>query len=797
MKTSMNWLREYTDLNMDDAAFQAGMIRTGTAVEHMDPLDGGMQGVVVGRVLTCAPHENSDHLHVCTVDAGQAEPLQIVCGAPNVREGQLVPVALVGSVLPGGQQIKAGKLRGVESYGMLCSATELEVPQDLYPSLGAEGLLVFREEYAPGTDVRKVFRLDDTVVDVEVLANRPDCLSVWGLAREAAAVFGTSFRLPEMKYSQQPGTIDDHVRVRVDDIDLCPRYAGKVITEVKVGPSPLWMRAYLHAAGMRSINNIVDITNFVMLETGHPMHAFDLGQVRGQQIIVRRAKPGEQLTTLDGKKHALAGTELLICDQHGPTGLAGIMGGLESEITENTKSIFFECAAFDRTNTRISARGLGIRTEASSRFERGVSPRTVVEALDRACHLVEQLGAGKVVSGLADIYPQPLSPVTLHTTAAKLAAPTGVELNADEMVDILQRLHFEVKRDGDNLTVTAPAYRQDIEQEADLCEEVLRLAGYERIPSTLLRGETPPGGDSQSRLRRKRLASLLTGLGYDEIINFSFFGQKQLDSLNLPAEDPRLNALRIRNPLGEDTSLMRTTLMPDMLKVLSLNMSHGNQEARLYEFGTLFDVGARTPEGLVAERPALSMGCYGSQQDFYSLRDALLTLLAQTGVTFTIQTAQEPFLHPGRSAAILSGDQLIATLGEVHPDTLDVYDMPERAWIAQVDLDALWAYAKPLDRVQDLPRYPAVNRDIALVLPETQQLRPLMDAIRRAGGKLLEDVQLFDVYRGAQLGEGRKSAAFSLTFRAADHTLDEQEIATAMDKVVRSAKAQFGAEVRS
>lgn len=797
MKTSMNWLREYTDLRMDDAAFQEGMIRTGTAVERMEPLDGGIQGVVVGRVLSCVAHENSDHLHVCMVDAGQGEPLQIVCGAPNVREGQLVPVALVGSTLPGGQQIKAGKLRGVASYGMLCSATELQVPQELYPSVGAEGLLIFQEEYAPGTDVRRIFRLDDTVVDVEVLANRPDCLSVWGLAREAAAVFNIPFRLPAMDYSQAPGALEDHVRVRVENTELCPRYAGKVITDVRVGPSPLWMRAYLHAAGMRSINNIVDITNFVMLETGHPMHAFDLEQVRGQQIIVRKAKPGEHLTTLDGKKHALAGTELLICDQQGPTGLAGIMGGLESEITEHTKSIFFECAAFDRTNTRISARALGIRTEASGRFERGVSPSTVLEALNRACHLVELLGAGKVVAGHIDIYPQPLSPVTLHTTAARLAAPTGVAFTTDETENILKRLHFEVVRQGDALTITAPAYRQDIEQEADLCEEVLRLAGYERIPSTLLRGETPPGGDSQSRLRRKRLTGLLTGLGYDEIINFSFFGQKQLDSLNLPAEDPRLKALRIRNPLGEDTALMRTTLMPDMLKVLSLNMNHGNQEARLYEFGTLFDVSTRTQEGLVAERPALSMGCYGNQQDFYSLRDALLTLLSQTGVPFTIQTAQEPFLHSGRSAVILSQDQPIAVLGEVHPDTLEVYDMPERAWIAQVDLEALWAQASPLDRVQDLPRYPAVNRDIALVLPEKQQLQPVMDAIRRAGGKLLEDVQLFDVYRGAQLGEGRKSAAFSLTFRAADHTLDEQEIAAAMDKVVRSAKAQFDAEVRS
>ena len=797
MKTSLNWLRQYTDIPADAQQFQRDMIMTGTAVEGVEALDGGMSGVVVGRVVRCVPHENSDHLHVCMVDAGQGEPLQIVCGAPNVREGILAPVALVGARLPGGHEIKQGKLRGVDSHGMLCSATELNVPQELYPSVGAEGLLIFQEEYAPGSDVRPILGIDDHIVDVEVLANRPDCLSVWGLAREAAAVFDAPFRLPALDYTQSSQRIEDMVSIRVDDPDLCPRYAGRVVTDVRIGPSPLWLRAYLHAAGMRSINNIVDITNFVMLETGHPMHAFDLDQVRGRQIIVRRAKPGETLTTLDEKQHTLTGSELMICDAQGPTGLAGIMGGLDSEITDNTHSILFECAAFDRTNTRMTARALGIRTEASGRFERGVNPLTVPQALDRACHLVEQLGAGQPTTGMLDLYPNPAQPATVTASVQRIAQRSGVDIPGEEMLALLRRLHFTAEVKGDELTATAPIFRQDIEGEADLCEEVLRLAGYDRIPSTLMRGEATPGGDSENRLRQKKLARLLGGLGYDEIINYSFFGQKQLDSLSLPQDDPRLNALRIRNPLGEDTALMRTTLAPDMLRVLALNMSRGTQQAMLYEFGTVFDAASPTQEGLIAERPCLCLGSYGDKESFYTLRDTVLALLQREGVAWDITARAEPYLHPGRSAVITGKEGIIARVGEVHPDTLDAYDMDGKAYLAEIDLEQLYRHARPMDQVRDLPRMPAVSRDIALVLDKGQELLPVMNAIRRAGGALMEDVALFDVYRGAQAGEGKKSAAFALTFRAADRTLEEQEIAALMDKVQRSVKAQFGAEVRS
>ncbi|NLC33228.1 MAG: phenylalanine--tRNA ligase subunit beta [Clostridiales bacterium] len=798
MKTSMNWLRQYTDIPHDNEVFQQKMIMTGTAVESIQDLGAEIDGVVVGLVHSCLRHENSDHLHVCQVDVGEDKLLQIVCGAPNVKEGILVPTAIVGAKLPGGFDIKQSTIRGVESSGMLCSATELDVPVELYPSVGEAGLLIFNEDYPLGSDVKPIFGFDDSLVDVEVLANRPDCLSVWGLAREAAAVLDLPFKLPQLQYREDDDdSIDRHVKISVQNSELCPRYAGRVVKNVRIGSSPLWLRRYLHTAGMRSINNIVDITNFVMLETGHPMHAFDLDQVKGQEIIVRQSQANEKITTLDGKQHNLSGSELLICDQEGAIGLAGIMGGLDSEIEQTTQTLLFECAAFDRSNTRLTARALGIRTEASSRFERGVNPQTVLTALDRACHLVEALGAGEIVSGIIDIYPHPLRHSAIAVSVSRISQRAGVDIGQDEMVSILERLHFDVSKEGEGLQVTAPDFRQDVEQEADICEEVLRLAGYDRIPSTLMKGEAMQGFDSQNRIWQQKLARILNGLGYDEIINYSFFGQKQLDSLGLNQDDARHNTLHIRNPLGEDTTLMRSSLAPAMLKTLALNMQRSNETAKLYEFGTIFDAGSQTQEGLFAERSSLCLGCYGKEESFYTLRDTVISLLLQEGISYSITAYRENYLHPGRSAAITAGDMILARVGEVHPKTALVYEMDKKAYLAELDLEAIQDAAVPMAKIKELPRMPAVSRDVALVLENSQELLPVMEAIRRAGGALLEDINLFDVYRGAQLDEGKKSAAFSLVFRAMDRSLEEKEIAKLMDKVKRSVKVQFGADVRS
>ena len=796
MKLSMNWIRQYADIPVSPAEYESQMIMHGTAVESVDYLGAECEKVVVGRVLTCRDHENSDHLHVCTVDVGSGEPLQIVCGAPNVCEGILVPVALVGAKLPGGHVISKGKLRGVESYGMLCSGPEIGVPVELYPSVGEAGLLVFNEDYPLGTDVRKIFGLDDYAVDFEILANRPDCLCVWGIARETAAALGTKLNLPEVSIHEVGGDIREHVSVSVRDHEKCPRYAARVIKNVRIAPSPLWIRQVLHAAGMRSINNIVDITNLVMLETGHPMHAFDLNKVRGRQIIVRTAEPGETLRTLDGKDHALTENDLLICDAEGPTGLAGIMGGEESEITEGTTEVMFECATFDRAVTRLSARRMGIRTESSGRFERGVSANTVMTALDRACQLVEMLDAGEIVSGHYDYYEKLDPPQPIVCSVKRLAARTGVDITAEEMVDALTKLNFTVSLDGDRLTVTAPDYRQDVEGDADICEEVLRMVGYDRIPSTRLRGETTPGGLNPMMQRKRTLRALLSGLGYDEIMAYSFVSRKAIASLGLSEDDPRMNPIMVRNPLGEDTACMRTTLAPDMLRILGSNYHYGNERAQLYEFGTLFST-ERTEEGLFRESPALSMGAYGKGIDFFSLRGAVETLCVQEGVNVTVVPGADCYYHPGRSARLVCGDAVIAQLGQIHPDIAQKYDLPETTLLAEVDLVALYAAATPMGQAAAVSHMQAVSRDLALVMPEAQPLGPVMAAMRSAAGSLLEDIRLFDIFRGLQLGPNAKSAAFSLTFRSPDQTLTDDTLNPIMNKILKICKEQFNAEIRS
>ncbi len=795
MKTSLNWVKSYAKADCGPEEYQHRMIMSGTAVDDISPLF-DFTGVVVGRVLTCVDHENSDHLHVCTVDVGESEPLQIVCGAPNVKAGLLVPTAVVGAKLPE-FTIKKGKIRGVESYGMLCSATELMIPQEVYPSIGDAGLLVLNEDYAPGTDFKEALGLDDYVVDYDILANRPDCLSVWGVARETAAVFSVPFEPGTGPYQEVGGDIHEHAKVEVQNGELCPRYQAKVVKNIRLAPSPLWMRVRLHAAGMRAINNIVDITNYVMLETGHPMHAFDLDQVAGKHIIVREARTDESLTTLDGKKHRMQGGELLICDEKGPTGLAGIMGGLESEITENTKEILFECAAFDRTLTRVVSRRLGIRTESSGRFEKGVNPATVKTAMDRACELITLLDAGDVVSGVIDLYPNPVKAQPLTCSVERIAHRAGVDIKGKEMVDILKRLDFEAQVHGDVLVVTPPVHRMDIEMEDDVCEEVLRLYGFEHIPETLLRGETTPGQDSPYRLMKKRYQRTLSALGFDEITNFSFTAQKQLDNLGLSADDTRLLPVVIRNPLGEDTAVMRTTLVPDMLKTLSYNMNQRNEEARLYEFGTVYDAQTRTEEGLFAENKALCLGAYGETTDFYQARDAVLLMLEQARLKYDIQKADEPYLHPGRSAVILSNGKKIATVGEVHPQAAERFDLTRRSVIVEIDFELLMAHYQSLDAIKALPKTPAVHRDLAMVVDREQELLPVLREIEKAGGKMLEEVKLFDVFQGEQVGAGKKSAAFSLRLRNPEKTLEEGEITSVIEKVKKRLKDAFNADIRS
>lgn len=794
MKIPMKWLREYVDVNMTPQEYASRMIMTGTAVEGVEKTGEQFDGVVVGRVLTCEDHPNSDHLHVCTVDVGGEALLQIVCGAPNVAAGQLVPVALEGAHLPGGK-IKRGKLRGVESQGMICSGPELDVPDGLYPHVGDAGILVFQEEYKPGTDVKEVFGLGDDIVDYEILANRPDCLSVWGIARESAAVLGEHCVMPEIQVEEDgKGLFEDYATVIVEDTENCPRYCARVIDEVKIGPSPKWMREYLYGAGVRPINNIVDITNFVMLETGQPMHAFDLSKVRDQTIVVRRARQGEELVTLDGKKHILDDSMLVIADHENATGLAGIMGGEESEIVEGTVRVLFESAAFERANNRITARKLGMRTEASGRFEKGVCAAGSMEALERACMLVNMLGCGKVVPGAFDSYPNPLEPRVVEASVERICRLNGVCVPGERMEDILNDLNISTVLAGDVLTCEAPAWRQDIETEADIAEEVLRMVGYEHIPSTLMRTETMVGFRSDKQKLLSRVRRELVGMGLFEILNYSFISPRWLENLGIPSTDWRLKPVELRNPLGEDTSVMRTTLVPSMLNTLSGNIHRGVGEAKLFELSTVFE--AREKGELPNEHPTLCVGAYGENVDFYTVKEIGVWLAAAFGVQCKAVADGEVYYHPGRRAVLVSGTHCFARLGEIHPDVAARFDIDSRVYVLEVDLTALTALAKPIYGVKELPRFPAVSRDIAIVVKESTQAGDMLDCIEKAGGKTLEDVRLFDVYRGEKLGADKKSVAYALTFRASDRTLTDAEIQNSMDKILKALETGFGAEIR-
>ncbi len=796
MLIPMNWIRQYTKIPDDAETYVNRMIMTGTAVEGYEVIGGEITNVVVGRVIAMERHPDSDHLWICQIDVGNGRKLQIVTGAQNLHGGELVPVCLDGATLPGGHSIKTGKLRGVLSEGMLCSGQELGVDEGLYPGAGVNGILVFNEEHPLGSDVKPIFGFGDTVVDFDILANRPDCLSVWGIARESSAAFKTEFNLPSLSFDEKDGDISKEVDIEVRDADLCPRYAARIVKNVRIGPSPDWLKTFLHAAGMRSINNIVDITNFVMLETGHPMHAFDLSRVRGRKIIVRRAAEAEILRTLDGKEHTLNSDMLVIADAENATGLAGIMGGEESEITEETHEVLFECAAFDRANIRITSRTLGIRTDASGHFEKGVSPATVPQALARACALVQMLDAGDVISGCVDLCPNPPKQSVITTTVDRICKWTGVNIPADEIVSILRRLHFDVTLSGDEISAIVPEFRQDVDGFADLAEEALRYYGFDHLPSSPLEGKTTPGFRSDSMKLTDQVKNLLVGMGGHEAMTFSFISPSWLSRLKLNENDPRLTPVVIRNPLGDDTGVMRTTLVPSMLQVLSVNINRKNQDAFLFETGVAFE-GYKRPEGsLPKETPSLCIGAYGKSFDFYRIRGTVEELFRVFGVNAVLSAGADTYYHPGRCASLTVNGQTVAQFGEIHPEVLDAFDISERVYIAEINLSLLFEFRSGLNALKALPRFPEVTRDLALVFDEAVPVGPVLEAIRKAGGSLMERVEMFDIYRGDSIGAGKKSVAFSLHMRAEDKTLTDDEANRIFDKALRSCERQFNAELR-
>ncbi|MDR2656971.1 MAG: phenylalanine--tRNA ligase subunit beta, partial [Oscillospiraceae bacterium] len=649
MKLPLSWIKEYADIPVDADVYREKMIMAGNGVEGYETLGGGISSVVVGQIRSVRKHPNSDHLMITTVDVGDGV-IQIVTGAPNITEdsvGVYVPVAKGGATLPGGKTIKPGRLRGEVSDGMLCSGDELGVPDSLYPGAGTDGILIFNEPHQPGLDVKPILGIDETVFDFEVLANRPDCLSAWGIARETAAILGTAFVKPEITIRETAKPVTDCVSVTVLDDALCPRYVARAIENVRVAPSPMWMRKALHGAGMRSINNIVDITNYVMLETGHPMHAFDLDRVRDRTIIVRRAKPGERLATLDGKERELNDAMLVISDADNATGLAGIMGGEESEITGFTKAILFECAAFDRTSIRLTSRALGMRTEASARFEKGVNPRTAGEAMLRACQLVNLLDAGDVTQGVIDLYPNPKPRPVIEADCAKMRVAMGVDVPDAEMARILRTLCFDVEQRGGKMAVTPPEFRQDVDQEADLTEEVLRLYSYLALKSTLPVGVDMPGFRSPRMRLNDSMKAMLRAWGGYEIYGFSFMKPALLGWLNLDEGDPRLAPLALRNYLGEDTSIMRPTLIPSMLTALALNQNRKLDECLLFESAAAFETitagKPRTENELPFERQTLCIGGYGAGFDFYKMRGIVELLLKSRGILCRVEAGADNY----------------------------------------------------------------------------------------------------------------------------------------------------------
>ncbi len=936
MKLSRKWLSEFVAVDANDKKFAEAMTLSGSKVEITEDLGAEIQNVAAGRIVKMERHPDSDHMWICQLDVGREEPVQIVTGAWNIHEGDMVPVALHKSTLPGGKKIEKGKLRGVLSNGMLCSLSELglderdfpyaaitaaallndykpidpekpSIPADIQPGhkifgpviaakvlecmpLGdggyhtcmdvgeatvcpdircdnvhvgdlvaynektdtictladlhaeqrefphciSDGIFILREEgVKPGDDIRPIINADDHVVEFEITPNRPDCLSVIGLAREASATFGAPLRLhePVVKGGGE-GNLMELLDVETPDGLLCPRYTARMVRNVKIAPSPKWMRERLRSMGVRPINNIVDITNYVMLEYGQPMHAFDYRYVNGGKIIVRRAAEGEKLTTLDGREHTLNANHLVIADEGRAVGLAGIMGGLNSEIVDDTNHVVFESACFDGTCIRRGALALGMRTEASAKFEKGLDPMNTLPAVNRACELVELLGAGEVVDGVIDILNYVPQPTLLKLEPDKINALLGTGIPEDEMVRILQRLGFGVE----GRQVTVPSWRGDVQRMADLAEEVARFYGYNNIPTTLMRGQTTQGGWSRPQKVENSLGETCRACGYSEIITYSFISPSAYDKILWKADDPHRKSFKILNPLGEDTSIMRTTTLPSMLEVLGRNWNNRNKSAWLYELGRIYlpkppveAMDANDPalagskarlegmglsglteavvdavnglgrdDGLALEAQVLTLGAYGDGMDFFTLKgtvEAVLKSLRAKDVRFE-PCAEDPSYHPGRCAYVYSGGDIVGVFGQIHPQAAQGFGVDGELYCAELAFDELLLACGPDPEYAPLPRFPAVTRDIAVVCAEEVPVGALEAAIRKGAKGLLKDAALFDIYRGKNLGEGKKSVAFSLVLRADDRSLTGEEADADVKSILETLEKDCGAVLR-
>ena len=797
MNLSMKWLSDYVTLDTTVKEFCAAMTMSGSKVEVATEEGSEIKNVVVGKLLSVVPHENSDHLVVCQVDVGQEQPIQIVTGAPNVKAGDIVPVALCGAELPNGVKIKKGKLRGVESNGMLCSLGELGLTVHDFPYAIADGIFLIQEDCQIGQDIHEAIGLNDTSVEFEITSNRPDCLSVTGLAREAAATYHVPLNLKKPTFQGIDGNIQDALQVEIQNKEKCPRYAAGIVKNVKIAPSPRWMRERLRASGVRPINNLVDITNYVMLEYGQPMHAFDLRYVKDGKIVVRNAAEGETITTLDGVTRTLSPEMLVIADAEKPIAVAGVMGGEYSGIMEDTNTVVFESAYFEPVQVRRTAKKLGMRTDASARYEKGLDPEGCLRTLERAFELVELLEAGEPVRTHIDLDYNEKQRNRIPFDPAWINKFLGTDISREEMCDTMKMLEIEV--DGD--TCISPSFRIDLERPADIAEEVARIYGYNNIPSTVIKGVANASLTPKQKFRRT-LENATVAVGCYGILTYSFISPKYFDKIALPADSSLRKTVVISNPLGEDTSVMRTTTLPSMLETLSLNYKNRNAAVALYEIGKEYLPTA--PDKLPEEPDRLTIGMYGDDADFFTLKGMVETILETAGLhdcTYKACGTDSPFgetcaLHPGRSAVIYAGETPIGYLGEVHPTVQKNYDIGTRTYVAKLLIDEMQPLAQTEITYQPLPKFPAITRDLSLVCADEVPVGDLQAAMKKAVGNILEQITLFDVYKGEQIAAGMKSVSFSIRMRSHEGTLTDEQADAAMKRVLKALK-EHGATLRA
>ncbi len=795
MKTSVEWLREYADVNVDVKTLADRLTMTGSKVETIEQKGDNIKNVVVGKILEITKHPDADKLIVTKVDVG-TETVQIVTGANNVKVGDIVPIAKDGSELPGDVKIKTGKLRGVESCGMMCAVTELGLDLADYPGQIEHGIMILPKDYEKflGKDIVEVLNLKEDILDFEITSNRPDCFSIEGLGRETAIALNENFRNPHKDLNKEVKTVDsiDGLKVDIEAKDLCYRYIARVIRNVEIKESPEWMKRRLKACGVRAINNIVDITNYVMLELGQPMHAFDIENVTGKHIIVRRAGENEKITTLDETERTLNSDNLVIADEEKPVAVAGVMGGLNSGITDTTKTVVFEAATFNRGSVRLTAKKLGLRTESSSRFEKGLSPEIAARAIDRAVELAELIGAGKSVDEKIDIYPEKEKQKVIPFEPEKVNALLGMNISKEEMIDILTKLGIEVN--GEKLVI--PYFRVDLERTADIAEEVIRIHGYNTLNSTLINAESTVGAKTKLQKLQDRIKELLVQKGFSEMYAFSFIGHKDFEKCKLDST----KAIKITNPLGEEFSLMRTSMMPTVMQSIATNYNKKNKDVALFEMGkTYIDEEGNIAKGEVAtETEQIAFALYGKNADFYVVKGIIENILQISNIAkYQLARETEINLHPGRSAKILIGKDRIASFGEVHPEILENYGIGDKVYYAVIDIEKFAKYGKNNKKYTPIPKYPAVERDIALVVDEDVEVGQIESVISKKAKNILERAELFDVYRSDKLGENKKSVAYELIFRAQDRTLTDDEIKNTMEAITKELQTILGAELRA